>query len=92
MPTREEMPKLIGIVLSRSPKVVLKVSWRYLRAKKKAQRAEKVFRRRLRDRGMDEGSIDRLAEMYISTVSLRSMMKELGIPGPVFSGDDGTGD
>lgn len=92
MPTREEMPRLVGIVLSKSPKAILKISWRYLRAKKKAQRAEKVFRKRLRDGGMDEGSIDRLAERYISTVSLRVMMKELGIPGRVFGGDDGPRD
>jgi hypothetical protein len=87
MPSREEMPKIIGIVLAKSPKLVLKLSWRFLKAKKRAQRAEAVFRRKLAGKGMDQQSIDRLAEMYSSTVSLRAMMKELGMPGSALNGD-----
>ena len=92
MSTREEMPKIIGIVLAKSPKLVLKVSWRYLKAKKQAQRAEVVFRQRLKAKGMDDEAVDRLAEMYSSTVSLRAMMKGLGVPGSVFNGNDGKDD
>ena len=88
MTTREEMPKIIGIVLAKSPKLVLKVSWRYLKAKKKAQRAEVIFRNRLKAKGLDGEAIDRLAQMYSSTVSLRSMMKQMGLPGSVFNGDN----
>ena len=92
MPSREEMPKIIGIVLAKSPKLVLKISWRYLKAKKKAQRAEAVFRKRLKAKGIDGEAIDRLAEKYSSTVSLRAMMKEIGIPGIAFNGDNGKHD
>ncbi|MCJ2540133.1 MAG: hypothetical protein LN414_02550 [Candidatus Thermoplasmatota archaeon] len=88
MPSREEMPKIIGIVLAKSPKLVLKISWRYLKAKKKAQRAETVFRNRLKAKGIDGEAIDKLAEKYSSTVSLRAMMKEIGIPGIAFNGDN----
>ena len=88
MPSREEMPKIIGIVLAKSPKLVLKISWRYLKAKKKVQRAETVFRKRLKAKGIDGEAIDKLAEKYSSTVSLRAMMKEIGIPGITFNGDN----
>ena len=53
MPRREELPKLLGIVLSKSPKLLLKLSWRYLKVKKQAQRAEKAFRQQLEGGGVD---------------------------------------
>jgi hypothetical protein len=89
MTRREEIPKLIGIVLAKSPKVVLKISWRFLKAKKKAQRAGTIFIRRMEASGMDREMAEKLAERYTSTVSLRKMMKELGVPGPVFDGNNG---
>ena len=92
MPSREEMPKIIGIVLAKSPKLVLKISWRYLKAKKKAQRAEAVFRKRLKARGMEPETIEKLAQKYSSTVSLRAIMKEIGIPGIAFNGGNGNHD
>ncbi len=81
MPRREELPKLLGIVLSKSPKLLLKLSWRYLKVKKQAQRAEKAFRQQLEGGGMDPETAARLAEKYSSTVSLRQLIKEFGIPG-----------
>jgi hypothetical protein len=87
MPSSEEIPRIIGIVLAKSPKIVLKLSWRYLKTKKKAQRAEKVFRRTLEAKGLEPEMIERLAERYSSTVSLRAMMKELGLPGSALNGD-----
>lgn len=89
MPRREEIPKLVGIVLAKSPKVVLKLSWRYLKAKKKAQRAEAIFIKRMEATGMDRETAKKLAERYTSTVSLRKMIKELGIPGSVMKGIHG---
>ena len=85
MPSREEMPKLLAVVLAKSPKLLLKVSWRYLKIKKQAQRAEVAFRRRLEASGMDHGTATRLAEKYSSTVSLRHMLKEFGFPGSIFN-------
>ena len=89
MPRREEVPKLIGMVLAKSPKVVLKISWRYLKAKKKAQRAEAIFIKRMEASGMDREMAAKLAERYTSTVSLRKMMKEIGVPISVFKGNNG---
>ena len=89
MPSREEIPKIVGIALAKSPKLVLKLSWRYLRAKKKAQRAERTFRGRLQASGMDPETAEELADRYASTVSIRHIMKELGISDKVFNGNNG---
>ena len=85
MPRREELPKLLGVVLYKSPKMLLKISWRYLKVKKQAQRAEKAFRQQLEDGGMDPKAAARLAEKYSSTASLRQLMKEAGVPGQVMN-------
>ena len=89
MPERDDIPKIVGIAIAKSPKLVLKISWRYLKAKKKAQRAERIFKKRLEASGVDAGTADQLADMYASTVSLRHIMKNLGVPGIVFNGDNG---
>jgi hypothetical protein len=88
MPSREEIPKIVGIALAKSPKLVLKLSWRYLRAKKAAQRAERTFRRRLEASGMDPETAAELADKYASTVSLRHLMKEIGA-GRILNGNNG---
>ena len=85
MPRREELPKLLGIVISKSPKLLLKLSWRYMKVKKQAQRAEKTFRKQLEDGGMDPETAARLAEKYSSTASIRQLMKEVGLPGKVMN-------
>ncbi len=85
MPRREELPKLLGVFLYKSPKMLLKISWRYLKVKKQAQRAEKAFRQQLEDGGMDPEAAARLAEKYSSTVSLRQLMKEVGAPGQIMN-------
>jgi len=84
MPDREELPKFIGVVLAKSPKLLLRLSWRYLKMKKQAQRAERTFRRQLEASGMDPKTAARFAERYISTVSLRHIVKEIGIPNGIF--------
>lgn len=85
MSRREELPKLLAIVLSKSPKMLLKLSWRYLKVKKQAQRAEKAFRQQLEEGGMDPETAARLAERYSSTASLRQLIKEVGLPGKVMN-------
>ena len=90
MTERDDIPKIVGIAIAKSPKLVLKISWRYLKAKKRAQRAERTFRKRLEATGMDPDMAAQLADTYGSTVSLRHFMKELGVPGIAFNGDNGT--
>jgi hypothetical protein len=88
MTNREELPKLIGIVMAKSPKLLLKLSWRYLKMKKRAQRAEKQFRKRLEASGMDPEVAARFAEKYGSTASIRQLIQEFGFPRKMF-GDNG---
>lgn len=87
MPNREELPKIVGVVMAKSPKLLLKLSWRYLKMKKRAQRAERTFRQRLEASGMDPEMAARLAERYTSTVSIRHLLKEIGLPGKMFGGN-----
>ncbi len=84
MPGREELPKIVGVVIAKSPKLLLKLSWRYLKMKKRAQRAERTFRQQMEASGMDPETAARLAERYTSTVSIRHLLKETGIPGRIF--------
>ena len=86
MPRREEIPKIIGIAIAKSPKLVLKISWRYLKAKKRAQRAEAIFIKKMQATGMDRESAEKLAERYTSTVSLRYLLKEIGVPAIALNG------
>jgi hypothetical protein len=88
MPQRDDIPKIVGIAIAKSPKLLLRISWRYLRAKKQAQRAETIFRKRLEATGMDPETATQLADKYASTVSLRHIMKELGVPGRAFNGSN----
>jgi hypothetical protein len=92
MPQREEIPKIVGIAIAKSPKLVLKLSWRYLKTKKQAQRAERTFKRRLVAAGIDPETARELADKYSSTVSIRHFMKELGVPGRIFNGNDSADD
>ena len=85
MPRRKELPKLLGVIISKSPKLLLKLSWRYLKVKKQAQRAEKTFRKQLEVGGMDPETAALLAEKYSSTASIRQLMKEVGVPGKVMT-------
>ncbi len=92
MPDREDMPRIVGIVLSRSPRIILRTGWRYLKAKKQAQRAERLFRQRLEGQGLGPEAVDRLTEMYISNISLRVIMKDLALPAIRRRGDSGRED
>lgn len=83
-PHREDVARYVGIALRKGPKVMLKIGWRYLKVKKKAQRAEALFRERLLASGMDADQADRLSERYSSTVSIRQLLQTMGVPGSTF--------
>ena len=80
MPPTDEMRRTIGVVLAKGPRVVLKIGWRFLRVKKKAQRAEIQFRKKLMASGMDREMAYRLADKYASTVSIRQLLQQFGFP------------
>lgn len=84
MPQREDFREYVALAVRKGPKLALRIGVKYLKVKKKAQRAERRFRRRLETSGMDPESAARLAEMYSSTTSIRAVMKLVGVPGNVF--------
>jgi hypothetical protein len=75
------MGKYVRLALTKAPKIVLKIGWRYLKVKRKARKAETIFRKRLLAGGMDPESAARLAEDYASTVSIRQIITTMGVPG-----------
>ena len=83
-PQREDVAKYVGIALSKGPRVMLKIGWRYLKVKKKAQRAETLFKQHLLASGMEADQVDRLADQYSSTVSIRQLLQTMGVPGRTF--------
>jgi hypothetical protein len=83
-PQREDVAKYVGIALSKGPRVMLKIGWRYLMVKKKAQRAETLFKQRLLASGMEADQVDRLTDQYASTVSIRQFLQTMGVPRTAF--------
>jgi hypothetical protein len=88
MPPTDDLRRTIGVVLAKSPRIILKVGWRYLRVKKKAQRAEIQFRKKLMASGMDQETAYKLADKYASTVSIRQFLKQFGFPRRTFGNDN----
>lgn len=87
MPPNGEVSKYIGVAIAKGPKVMVKIGWRFLKVKRKARKAETLFKRRLIDGGMDPGSAAHLAEAYGSTVSIRQLLQTMGIPGKALEND-----
>ena len=88
MPRRDDVPRYVALALSKAPGAALRVGWSWLRVKKKAQRAEKLFRKRLEAAGMEKELARRLAERYASTVKLRKLMREFGVSGGILNGNN----
>ena len=85
---REEAFKYIAHAMAKAPSVALKIGWRYLKVKKRAQRAEKLFRKRLEASGIDRETAVKLADRYASTASIRHMLQTFGMPKRIFNGHD----
>jgi len=74
MRAQGNIPKWVAVAISMGTLAILRFSWAFLRAKKKAQRAERRFRKQLVSGGMDEEMARRLAERYVETVRLRKLV------------------
>jgi ABC-type long-subunit fatty acid transport system fused permease/ATPase subunit len=74
MRAQGNIPKWVAVAISMGTVATVRVGWAFLRAKKKAQRAERRFRRQLVSGGMDEEMARQLAERYIETVRLRKLV------------------
>jgi hypothetical protein len=81
LPINEEVQQYVTLAITKGPKVALKLGWRFLKVKKKAQRAEAIFRRRLVASGLDPETAQRLTDRYGSTVSVRSILQTIRFRG-----------
>ncbi len=81
MPDRTDIIRYATMAITVGLVALLRVGWAYLKAKKKAQRAERRFRKGLIAGGMDEEMARRLSEKYIESVRLRKYIKA-AIPRP----------
>ena len=57
--------KMFGIILPSLPSLTIKLGATFLRFKKNAQRAEKVFRKELIKQGLDKETANSLTEQYM---------------------------
>ena len=71
MPDRTDIIRFAAVATTVGLVAMLRVGWAYLKAKKKAQRAEHRFRKGLIAGGMNEEMARRLSEKYIESVRLR---------------------
>lgn len=76
MRAQGNIPKWVAVAISMGTLAVMRTGWAFLRAKKKAQRAERRFRSQLVSGGMDEETARRLSERYIETLRLRKLVKQ----------------
>jgi hypothetical protein len=75
MPDRSDLIRFAAVATTVGLVAMLRVGWAYLMAKKKAQRAERRFRKGLIAGGMDEEMARRLSEKYIESVRLRRYIR-----------------
>jgi len=68
----------MAAVVARGLVVVVKLVFVYMRLKRKARRAMRVFRKNLVKGGMDAETAQRLASEYECFVSIRKMIRSTG--------------
>ena len=61
---REDLPKIVATVIASMPPLVLRLGVKYLRMKKRVQKASKAFEAELVANGIDPGTAWRLAMDY----------------------------
>ncbi len=74
MPNRNDVIRWVAVGTTAGLMALMRVGWAVLKAKKKAQRAERRFRRQLVSGGMDEETARRLSESYIESVRVRKIL------------------
>jgi len=73
---RDRRPiKMFGILLPSLPSLMIRLSGTFLRFKKNAQRAEKVFKKELIKQGIDKQTANELTERYIEGSRLSNFIQ-----------------
>ena len=76
---RDRRPiKLFGILLPSLPSLMFRFGGLFLRFKRDAKKAGKVFRKELIDQGLDKQTATELTDIYMEGSDLSKLIKNLG--------------
>ena len=67
--------KLLGIMLPSMPLLIFRLSGTLLRFKSRANRAGKVFKKELIDKGIDKKTATELTEIYLQSSHIRKYIQ-----------------
>jgi hypothetical protein len=75
--TEEYCPiKLFGMMLPSMPKLTIKLTGTFLRFKRDANKAGKVFKKELLNQGIDKDTADDLTEIYLKGSQIRNYIQD----------------
>jgi uncharacterized membrane protein YbaN (DUF454 family) len=69
--------KIFGIILPSLPTLMFKFSWNFLRFKRNAKKAGKVFRKELVKQGLDKQTASELTELYMKSSQIKNYIQTL---------------
>ena len=72
---RENPINFIGVLIPFLPKLLFKFSMTFLRFKRKAKKAEKVFRKELLEQGLDKQTALELTEIYMKSSKIKNFIQ-----------------
>lgn len=67
--------KFFGILIPFLPKLLFKFSLTFLRFKRKAKKAEKVFKKELLEQGLDKQTASELTEIYMKSSKIKNFIQ-----------------
>lgn len=74
--SKEENPmKTIGVILPKLPSLMLKFGSTFLKIKRDAKKAGKIFRRELIKQGIDKETAEKFTEIYLETSNIGKFFK-----------------
>lgn len=67
--------KLFGMLLPSMPPLMIRLTGTFLRFKRDAKKAEKVFKKELKKQGIDKETANELAEIYLESSHIRKYIQ-----------------
>ena len=78
----DDVPKLVASIMVAIPGLTLKSGFAYLRLRRKAHQNSKTMMSSMIQEGIPEEYAKRLSEAYAADMSIRKLMKGLGVSRP----------
>ena len=69
--------KVLGLLLPSLPSLMFRLSGTFLRFKKNANKAEKIFKVELKKQGIDKKTADELTEIYMQASHIRNYIQNI---------------